>query len=417
MMKRLKQLLLCAGLLAMQPLSHASDLFAVQVERAETASHGTIEHAVILIDDGKIVMIGEDLPIAAGIPVIDKDPGWVAMPALVNCYSRMGLSGRGPSGLNPQRKVSQELYTSSSYKSLRDAGVGTLGLYPAGSGIPGRGVAIKTWGSGDARILKDDAYVKAMMRSDSTSRKTLAKGFDEADEYIEKEAKAREKWEKAREKLEKTAKDKDDKEKADQAKEELKKPYVPTVPNPAAEAFLALREGELSALVAINKASDYLHFLDALGEEEIPWSLHVPITRESDLYHVKEAVGLANKHLVMTPALSLHPGTLRNRSMAAEFAAEGAKLAFVPRSDSTSAHESWLRDVGELVQVGLDRQVAFAALTLHGAEILRVDDRVGSLDEGKHANILFFDGDPFAASTNLDAVLMEGDFVTGEVNR
>ena len=76
-----------------------------------------------------------------------------------------------------------------------------------------------------------------------------------------------------------------------------------------------------------------------------------------------------------------------------------------------------MRDVGELVQVGLDRQVAFAALTLHGAEILRVDDRVGSLDEGKHANILFFDGDPFAASTNLDAVLMEGDFVTGEVNR
>ena len=417
MMKRTKQLLLFAGLLATQPLAQAGDLFAVQVERAETASHGTIEHAVILIDDGKIVMIGEDLAIAAGIPVIDKDPGWIATPALVNCYSRAGLNGRGPSGLNPQRKVSKELYTASSHVALRDAGVGTLGLYPAGSGIPGRGLAIKTWGSGDARILRDDAYVKAMMRSDSTSKKNLAKGFEEADEYLEKEAKAREKWDKEREKLEKTAKDKDDKEKADKAKEELKKPYVATVPNPAAEAFLALRAGDLSALIGISKASDYLHFLDALGEEEIPWSLHVPITRESDLYHVKEAVGLTNKHLVMTPVLSVHPGTLRNRSMAAEFAAEGAKVTFVPRADSTSAHESWMRDVGELVRVGLDRQMALAALTLHGAEVLRVDDRVGSLDEGKDANILFFDGDPFAATTNLDAVLMEGDFVTGEVNR
>ena len=98
MMKRTNQLLLFVGLLAMQPIAHAGDLFAVQVERAETASHGTIEHAVILIDDGKIVMIGEDLAIAAGIPVIDKDPGWIATPALVNCYSRLGLSGRGPSG-------------------------------------------------------------------------------------------------------------------------------------------------------------------------------------------------------------------------------------------------------------------------------------------------------------------------------
>ncbi|MDE0892123.1 MAG: amidohydrolase family protein [Planctomycetota bacterium] len=417
MMKRTNQLLLFVGLLAMQPIAQAGDLFAVQVERAETASHGTIEHAVILIDDGKIVMIGEDLAIAAGIPVIDKDPGWIATPALVNCYSRLGLSGRGPSGLNPQRKVSKELYTSAGHTALRDAGVGTLGLYPAGSGIPGQGLAIKTWGSGDARILKEDTYLKAMMRSDSNSKKTLSKGFEEADEYLEKEAKAREKWDKEREKLEKTAKDKDDKEKADEAKEELKKPYVPTVPNPAAEAFMGLRSGELSALVGISKASDYLHFLDALGEEEIPWALHVPITRESDLYHVKAAVGLTNKHLVMTPVLSLHPGTLRSRSMAAEFAAEGAKVTFVPRSDTTGAHESWMRDVGELVRVGLHRETALAALTLHGAQVLRVDDRVGSLEEGKDANILFFDGDPFAASTKLDAVLMEGAFVTGEVNR
>jgi len=417
MMKRTTKLLLFAGLLAMQSIAQAGDLFAVQVERAETVSQGTIEHAVILIEDGKIVMIGEDLAVDRGVPIIDKDPGWVATPALVNCYSRAGLSSRGVSGTNPQRSVTGELYRVGGHSALRDAGVGTLGLYPAGNGIPGRGVAVRTWGAGDAKLLREDAYVKAIMRSDSSSKKALRKGFEEADEYLEKEAKAREKWEKDREKLEKTAKDKDDEAKANEAKEELKKPYVPTTPNPMAEAFLALRSGELSALIAISKAADYLHFLDALGEEEIPWALQVPITRESDLYHVKAAVGLTNKHLVMTPALSLHPGTLRRRSMAAEFVAEGAKVTFVPRSDSTSGHESWMRDVGELVRVGLDRDAALAAMTLHGAEVLRVEDRVGSLDEGKDANILFFDGDPFAASTNLKAVLMEGDFVTDEVNR
>ena len=95
----------------------------------------------------------------------------------------------------------------------------------------------------------------------------------------------------------------------------------------------------------------------------------------------------------------------------------GAKVTFVPTGDSVGAHESWLRDVGQLVRAGLDADAALSAMTLHGAELLRVDDRVGSLDEGKHANILFFDGDPFAATTNLEAILLEGDFITGEVDR
>jgi hypothetical protein len=417
MMKRTTTLLLFAGLLALAPTAHAGDLFAVQVERAETVSHGTIEHAVILVEDGKIVMIGEDLAIEAGIPIIDKDPGWIAMPALVHCYSRIGLSSRGPSGMNPQRKTSLEVARSGIPSSVREAGIGTLGLYPAGTGISGRAVAIRTWGSGSARILREDAYVKAMMRSTSTSKKTLRKGFEEADEYLEKEAKNLEKWEKAKEKLEKAAKDKDDEEKAKKAKEDLKKPYEPLVPNPAAEAFMALRSGELTALIGISKASDYLHFLDALGEEEIEWALQVPIARESDLYHVKHAVGLTGRHVVMTPVLSLHPGTLRSRSMAAELSGEGAKVTFVPRAESTSSYESWLRDVGQLVRAGLDRDVALSAMTLHGAEVLRVEEHVGSLEEGKDANILFFDGDPFAATTNLEAVLLEGDFITGEVDR
>lgn len=417
MMTRMTHLLLCLGLVALQPAALAGDLFAVQVERAETVSGGTIEHAVILIEGGKIVMIGEDLPIAEGIPIIDKDPGWTAMPALVNCYSRMGLTSRGPGGMNPQRKVSKELYTGGVPVSVREAGVGTLGIYPAGSGIPGRAVAIRSWGSGDERILRDDVYVKAVMRSDSSSKKTLKKGFEEADEYLEKEEKNREKWEKAKEKLEKAAKDKDDEKKANEAKALLKKPYTPLVPNPAAEAFLALRSGELTALVGIYKASDYMHFLDALGEEEMQWALHVQIARESDLYHVKRAVGLTGRHIIMTPAMSLHPGTLRSRSMAAEMVAAGAKVTFTPRSDTASSHESWLRDVGLLVRAGLDRDAALSAMTLHGAEVLRLEDRVGSLDDGKDANILFFDGDPFAATTNLEAVLLEGDFITGEVER
>ena len=58
-------------------------LLAIRVGKAETIAHGTIEHAVILIEDGKITAIGQDLPIERGIPVLDR-PHWTAMPGLVH---------------------------------------------------------------------------------------------------------------------------------------------------------------------------------------------------------------------------------------------------------------------------------------------------------------------------------------------
>jgi imidazolonepropionase-like amidohydrolase len=45
------------------PALDGGDLLAIKVGRAETVSQGVIEHAVILVENGKIVEIGQDLPI------------------------------------------------------------------------------------------------------------------------------------------------------------------------------------------------------------------------------------------------------------------------------------------------------------------------------------------------------------------
>jgi prepilin-type processing-associated H-X9-DG protein len=42
-------------------------------------------------------------------------------------------------------------------------------------------------------------------------------------------------------------------------------------------------------------------------------------------------------------------------------------------------------------------------------------ERLGSLSAGKDANILFFDGDPFEPGTELEAVMLEGEVVHGEM--
>lgn len=406
----------------------AAELVAVRVRSAETVSDGRIEHAVILIDGGKIVTIGQDLPIDRGIRVLDLSE-WTAMPGLVSCYSRLGMSSESSGGNEPQELASDELWPrADEYEDVLELGVTTLGLYPPGDGIPGQAVAVRPHGETvDEMIVRDRAYLKILLLSNAGSKKMLRDGFDKADKYGEKEAKRREKWEKDQEKDKKKKSKKDDeKEKKEESKalagprddeEKGDETYQPEPPDADVLPFLQLRSGELSAVIEIRQASDWLHLMDALADEELTWSLRAPLRGDSDLYEVVEKIGEKGARVVVEPNLTQVPGTRRLRNLPLELVAAGAKLAFVPRWDSLRMHEQWLVDVGELVAAGLDREVALRAMTLEPAEVLRLADRLGSLSPGKDANILFLDGDPLQATSRVKAVMLEGRIVHGEVKQ
>ncbi|MDP6538728.1 MAG: amidohydrolase family protein [Planctomycetota bacterium] len=415
-----KSLLPFLCLLAVAGPAQAADILAIKVGRAETISHGTIEHAVILVEDGRIVMVGEDLPIERGIEVLDRDPEWTVMPGLVNCYSRVGLDSKGGNDSRPMQMASGELYPASEdFAKVLEAGVTTLGLYPPGNGIPGQSVVVRPSGeTAGEMILADGAYLKVLARSSASSKKMIRKGFEKADDYTEKEQKAREKWEKAKEKWEKDKKKKDDKEEEEDGDQKKTfDPYVAPEPDDQATAFQALRDGELRALISISDSASYLHFLDAIDDEEFTWDLRVPVTRELNLFHLAGKIGEAGRRVVMEPTMSLHPATMRQRNLPAELATAGAKLVLIPRSDSVESHEAWLRHTGELVALGLPREVALRAMTLEAAEVLGMGETLGSVDEGKAANLVFFDGDPLEPGTNIEAVMLDGRFVTEEVDR
>ena len=57
---------------------------------------------------------------------------------------------------------------------------------------------------------------------------------------------------------------------------------------------------------------------------------------------------------------------------------------------------------------GLGFEPALRALTIDAARRLRVDDRVGSLERGKDADLVLFDGDPFEYTTHVEAVIVNG---------
>ena len=56
---------------------------------------------------------------------------------------------------------------------------------------------------------------------------------------------------------------------------------------------------------------------------------------------------------------------------------------------------------------GLGRERALETATLGAARILGVDDRVGSTEIGKDADLVLFDGDPFESTSHVCGVIIE----------
>lgn len=443
----MKKLILFAFVSAFAATAGRADSLVVRVGRAETVSKGVIEHAVIFVEDGKIAMIGEDLPVERGIPVIDR-PEWIVVPGFVNCYSRLGCDSEGGDDMSPDVKASDELWPKhEDYAEVVKHGVTTLGLYPAGNGIPGLSVAVRTKAATrEEMVVQDPGYLKVILRADSASKKRITDGFKKADEYDEKVKKAREKFEKDKEKkgAKKEEPKKEDKpeekkgaledpavqdpkpedKKEETPAKEAKDGFVPPPPDPKSKAFVDLRAKNLRALVCVNSAAEYMHWLDALGKEDILWDLRCVINLESDYFYVtskkewdldQDGIGDKKLRVVMEPRLTMTPGTMRTRNLALEFANAGAKVVFIPRNDTIPDHRNWLANVGEMVTAGLKRDLALQAMTLGPAEVLGVEKRVGSLEKGKDANMVFLNGDPFEVTTRIQAVMLDGKLVYGEL--
>ncbi len=60
------------------------------------------------------------------------------------------------------------------------------------------------------------------------------------------------------------------------------------------------------------------------------------------------------------------------------------------------------------VRAGLSRKGALASLTLSGAKMLDLQDRVGSLKAGKDADFIIMDGDPLSVYSKVLETWVEG---------
>jgi hypothetical protein len=414
-----------------QGLEPLPSLYALRVGSAETIASGTVPYAVLLIEDGKLVTVGQDLPIEPGIPVYDL-PGATLTPGLVSCRSRMGLFGRGGSGISPELEVRAEVEKSSfDYSALLEHGVTSLVLYPPGAGVIGQSLAIRPIrGSFEERLLANPAYLAMTCGASKQAKKYLRDAFGLVDKYLEQVAKEREKAEKKGGSKAKTEKeepkeepkaqeggDKPDGAKKDSDKKDAEKKddFVPPVPDARTLPLVKLLAGDLRAMVGIRKAADYLHFKDAVVGREFPYHLQIDLRDELDLFYIAEQMGKAGEHIVLDARIVQHPGTRRERNLPAELDRAGVRVAFVPVQDSVDGHKAWREEVALLVRYGLDRQAALRGMTLEPAEASGLAQRLGSLEAGKDANLVVWDGDPLSPTAHILAVILEGRLVFGEL--
>ncbi len=86
-----------------------------------------------------------------------------------------------------------------------------------------------------------------------------------------------------------------------------------------------------------------------------------------------------------------------------------AGIKFALYSDGLDAPRDLQRAVKKAIDNGLSREDALRALTLSPAEIYGVQDRLGSIEKGKIANLVVTKGEIFDDRTKIEFVLVDGN--------
>lgn len=103
---------------------------------------------------------------------------------------------------------------------------------------------------------------------------------------------------------------------------------------------------------------------------------------------------------------------MANMSYKAPAVLEHEGLKFCIASDAPTVPIQFLPvSAGCAVREGLSIETALKAITINAAEILGLENRIGSLKEGKDADMVVYDGEPFNLMSKINMVVIDGEIV------
>jgi imidazolonepropionase-like amidohydrolase len=397
---KLAALILAGATLGLQ---QAAAQIVVRGETVYTMAGTPIKNGVLLIKDGKIEAIGA----ANTIQVPQHYTSYTAKvvtPGFVDARTSVGLAGiyNVPADQQQLEKtvpVQPELRAIDAYnpqeelvKWVRDHGVTTINTgHAPGALVSGQTMTVKTVPHINGSTLLDTTTmiaftIGATVGDNYISPKTSAKGvamlraeLQAAQEYVRKSAN----------------------------KDASKRPDR----NLKLEYLAGVLSGRYKAVVAANKANDIMTALRLAKE----FNLNIILDGAAEAHLLVDEIKAAGVPVILHPTMARAYGENKNISFetAALLTKAGIPVAiqsgfeaYVPRARVI------LFEAGVAVANGLSTEQALATITTNAARIIGQEKRIGSLEKGKDADLVLFDGDPFEYTSHVCAVMIDGKVVS-----
>jgi imidazolonepropionase-like amidohydrolase len=363
-----------------------------------------IEDGVLVIEEGKIVAIGPagsvDIPSNAERHDVS---GSVIMPGLIDTHSHIA----GPRGADRSAPIQPDARVLDSL-NMRDArvqkaqagGITTANIMP-GSGhlMSGQTLYLKLREGriiDDFLIRKEDGTIASGMkmangtnsRSDPPFPGTRAKSA----------ALVREQYVKAQEYRDKIRRAGDDPDKMPPRDLRM-------------EALVEILDGQRMVHHHTHRYDDILTVL-RLAEE---FGFRVVLQHASDAHKVADEIAAAG---VAVSLITIDSPGGKIEAKDAQFSnGNGAVLERAGvlvgfhTDDGITDSRLFLRSAGLAVRAGMSRAGAIYGLTMAGARMLELEDRIGSLEPGKDADFVLLSGDPLSVYTKVLQTWVEGNKV------
>lgn len=345
-----------------------------------TITGGIIRNGTVLIKGTQIDQVGSNITVPKGATVINAK-GKVVMPGFVAVSGRLGGGYGG--------KIADSLDPFSQAVSLALAS-GVTAVY-----VSGGAVVKPAYGDLDGMLVKESVF----RRMSFSNRQWLSKtntliGLRQARGYMR------------------------DLDRYNREKATEKKSAQPQKPS-GVDTYLPMLRGEVRVLVSASTAGDILSVLELVDE----FGIQIIIEGGIEAWAVADEIARRKVDVIITPRYKMRPDEDKSQPSgsdlknAAILKKAGVKFAILPPSVSFTSSTSGIagRDLMTLpmdaafaVSGGLDEQTALEAITITAAEILGVDNRIGSIQPGKDADIIIMDGHPFHHNTFVETTIVNG---------
>lgn len=426
----------------MTPLGRAQASIAITGGRILTVTHGVIENGTVLVEGGKITAVGAGVPVPAGAQVIDAK-GKVVIPGLIDAGDELGLveipaeqitvdSTEYDDPIHPELRVLDALNPRSELlKVARAAGItNALSEPEAGNLIAGQSAVIQLDGDTvEQMVVKTPAALdinlgemsKTVYGTKGKAPETrmgqmamLRQEFLEAQHY-----RAEQEAYKKRQGSPKAAAGNDPADPGNKQRQANpasggnqsnaeRNPNTPPGRSLKMEALLAALDGKLPVVVRADRVSD-LEMALRLADE---FHLRLILAGAASAWRIADQLAAKKIPVIVGPVLE-EPGRMEAIDVRLDNAARlyraGVSLAL--RSDSSDDVRELPFEIEYAIANGLPDAAALEAVTINPARFFGVDDRLGSVEPGKQADLVVLDGPPFRVKTHVTTELIGGKVV------